>query len=779
MTTAWCRRSWSARWNFSQLVDSNGQLIPIYPPKTTTPYPNNTINTPLDPAAVALLQYLPEPNLASTGLNYRLLTSQGTHSNSVGASYTHNFGRLPNPASPTTGQVLGIGQDLTQTLNVNFNWGDVASDVVNIFPQLGGKQRAQGYALSANYTAVRGDWVTSATVYSTRNNAQVKNPYTGGEDIESKLGIYADDFHNPVNTNPLNFGLPNLVFNNFTGFSETQPNYQLTQVLGATVAASWTHGAHIVRFGGDVRGIQFNLFGGTDATGTYIFTGGYTAIEGGPTNNPVAVTGSSFADFLLGLPQETKLEAPDQKAYARQTNWDIYIRDDWRIRPNLTLCVGLRYDYFAPFVEKYNRLQTLDHNSDFSLIAPVGPDGVGPISGAQYPRSLVRPDRTNFSPHLGLAWAATRSTVVRAGYGINYTVAEYGSFIQNLAYQPPYANVQTNGNIPHEFTFFTLQSGFGNLDDIGNYAIQRNYQIPYIQTWFADVQQALPWNWMLDVGYTGSKGSRLDVVSAPGVINTLPFANAYFDFEDSTAFAKFNALVVRVNRRFHSGFTLQAIYTYSHSIDDASSTNDGVPVVAQNPNDILAEESNSSFDIRHQVTGSFLYQLPFGAGKTLLNGGGWATRLASDWSLAGSFTAATGMPLTPYVSASVAEVERGTHASVRPDRVPGVSVTQGGGHLQHWFNTAAFSPDFAPGQLYGNASRYSIPGPGIDCVNLSLAKTFALRDARSVELRATGTNAFNVVQYAAVNTQISSSTFGYVNAVQPMRQLTFLARFRF
>jgi hypothetical protein len=131
------------------------------------------------------------------------------------------------------------------------------------------------------------------------------------------------------------------------------------------------------------------------------------------------------------------------------------------------------------------------------------------------------------------------------------------------------------------------------------------------------------------------------------------------------------------------------------------------------------------------------------------------------------------------IAASATEVERGTHGSVRPDRVPGVSIRAGGGHLHHWYNTAASSTDFAPGQLYGTAARNSIPGPGVDNLNLSLSRIVALHEGKSLELRITANNALNVVQYSGVNTQFDSASNGQVDAFQPMRQITFLARFQF
>jgi hypothetical protein len=131
------------------------------------------------------------------------------------------------------------------------------------------------------------------------------------------------------------------------------------------------------------------------------------------------------------------------------------------------------------------------------------------------------------------------------------------------------------------------------------------------------------------------------------------------------------------------------------------------------------------------------------------------------------------------IAASATEVERGTHGSVRPNHVPGVSIRAGGGHLHHWFNTAAFSTEFAPGQLYGTAARNSIPGPGAENVNMSLSRIFHPGEGKSLELRATANNALNIVQYAGVNTQFDSTSNSQVDAFQPMRRITLLARFSF
>jgi hypothetical protein len=198
-------------------------------------------------------------------------------------------------------------------------------------------------------------------------------------------------------------------------------------------------------------------------------------------------------------------------------------------------------------------------------------------------------------------------------------------------------------------------------------------------------------------------------------------------------------------------------------------------VVAQNWQDLRAEEGNSSFDVRHKVTGTYLYELPFGKDKYWVTSGA-GSHILEGFSVSGSFTFATGMPLTPSYQAAVADVARGTAGTLRPDRVPGASIAAGGGSLLKWFNTAAFATPAGP---YGTASRNSITGPGTIANGMSLSKTMQLGDTRSWEFRATASNVFNTVQYAGVDTSVTSPTFGQVISAGAMRSFQFTSRFRF
>jgi hypothetical protein len=237
-----------------------------------------------------------------------------------------------------------------------------------------------------------------------------------------------------------------------------------------------------------------------------------------------------------------------------------------------------------------------------------------------------------------------------------------------------------------------------------------------------------------------------------------------------------------LNKRLSNGIALGANYQYSHSIDDASSVGGTGSVVAQNWQDIEADTGNSNFDVRHKVSGTYLYELPFGKDKFYFTTGRMS-RVMEGFSISGSYTFATGTPLSPTYQASFIDVAHGTTGTQRPDQVAGEDLMAGGGTRQMWFNTSAFT---APKGLYGTASRNLIPGPGIVQNNMSLSKTMGLGETRSMEIRATAENVFNTAQYSGVNTTLPSSQdaqfvngFGEVTAVGAMRSFQFMARYRF
>jgi len=402
------------------------------------------------------------------------------------------------------------------------------------------------------------------------------------------------------------------------------------------------------------------------------------------------------------------------------------------------------------------------------------------------PRSLVYPFRAGVAPRLALALRLPKSAVVRAGYAINFNNGQFSTFVTSMVHQAPYANVQQNSTL--NGATISLENGFPvqETSQAPNYSLDPHYSLPYVQVWNIDIQKTFGMGILLNVGYNGSKGTHLDITSAPtpaGQTATNPaFATpVLFKYEQSEAFSNFHDGSVRLRKRLQKGVSLGAYYQYSHSIDNAGSVGGTSTVVAQNWQNLLAEEGNSSFDQRHRLTGDYLFEFPFGKDKAFLTGGGFASKALEGISVSGTFTFNTGMPLTPIYQASDLGVATNTEGSQRPNRVPGVSVTAGAHSLKEWFDPGAFTAptESTPGYPYGNASRHSITGPGMISNNMSLSKTEQLGDTRSLEVRAIVNNVFNTVQYSGVDTNISSATVGQVTSAAQMRSFAFRAQFRF
>ena len=265
--------------NFSQLTGPNGQPITIYNPATGLPFPNNTIDAPISQQATALLAYMPAPNLPGTTNNYRLTTTEGSNTTTLGVRYNHSFGANNSGMPAIVRQFINTRSGINQSLNINFNLSHSASDEVNLFPGLGGKQQTHSYSLAAGYTIGKGKLTNNFTFTWNRNNSELRNYYTGVTDVATQAGILGPN-GSALNSNPLNYGVPNLVLNQFNGLNETQPSFRLTETFALSEMSSWRHGKHNVRFGGDIRRVHLDLIGGTNSTGTFYFTGLFHSAAG-------------------------------------------------------------------------------------------------------------------------------------------------------------------------------------------------------------------------------------------------------------------------------------------------------------------------------------------------------------------------------------------------------------------------------------------------------------------------------------------------------------------
>ncbi len=811
--------------DFSQSAQSiNGAVTPVtlYDPATGLPIPGNNLahaTTPISAQALALLSYYPAPNISTsdpTAYNYQTISNAGSNNVAINSRYQRQLGK--NTGTPFGrfgggggggGGRRGAGNAnappvLRQSINAAYNYSHSASDQRNIFLPLGGATQSDGNSLNLGYVVNYGRLSNNASLNWNRSHAETRNYFTdtannptttAGITIPNQAGDFADPkFYN---------GLPSISVTNFASLTNTTPSETTNQTISFSDFVAWRHKKHNYRFGLDVRRVHADSIGGNQPLGSFSFSGYATESAADQKATALgtatqATSGSGFADFLMGLPTQTSLQAGLHKIYLRENVYDWYVQDDFRVLANVTLNYGLRYEYFAPYTEKNDRLVNLDHNADFTQVDAVQPGGVGTYLG-RYPKGLVNPDRTMFAPRFGFAWRPkvferfTKNTVIRGGYGVNYNTGQFATFARSLSFQPPFASTQTNavttlasstgctttstgtGTVAN----MTLANGFGcsNTTIQNNYSVNKDYRLGMVQVFNLNLQRTFPKGLVFNAGYNGAKGSDLDIVRAPNhTVTAVTTANAEaFRYEDSIAGSHSNQLAVSLQKRQQKGIGLGVTYLYSHAIDNASSIGGSSATTAQDDKRLDLEEGNSSFDVRHSLSGNWLLELPFGPNRAFLSKGGIWSRLLDNYSLSGTFTFTSGNYFTPQYSSSAAQELAGGTYALRPDRVFTEGIA-GAGQLKSFFNKAAF---VKPVNGFGTASRNSIEGPGTVATNASLSRTVPLGDTRSFEARVTATNVFNTVQYSGINTTVNSANYGQVTSAAGMRSLQVQARYRF
>ncbi|MGA9553892.1 MAG: TonB-dependent receptor, partial [Candidatus Sulfotelmatobacter sp.] len=708
--------------------------------------------------------------------------------------------------APVRGRRGGGRNAPRNNLAFGFHYHGSGTTLTNAFPSVGGSTSVRSFDVPVLYTRSIGKLTNIVRADFNRSRTRTQNLYAFSQDITGALGIAG------VSQNPFDWGLPNLSFTNFASLQDTTPLLSRPQTYTFSDNVIWNHGKHTARWGGDFRRVQVNTQTDGNPRGSFVFTGLNTsAVIGG---QPVTGTGYDFADFLLGLPQQTS-EQFGQSEHFHGNYWDMYAQDEWKMRANVTLNVGVRYEYVSPLTEENNRIANLDLSP--GVLNPVFPLGATPVTVIQpgsggLPPSLVRPDRNNFAPRIGFAWKPFSKTVVRGGYGVNYNTGAYQGIAQQLALQPPFATTATN--VQSATGALSLQNGFPPATGITNdYAVNPNYRLGYVQIRNLDVQQQIRPTILLNIDYTGTKGTDLDILEAP---NRTPIGLRIsgvdaFTYENSLADSEANAGSVRLRKRLAKGFAIGGIYTFSKALDDASSigagatsgantpglggggtgaigagggsssgsggSSAGTSNVAQNPFNLSAERGLSSFDQTHKFTADYLLELPFGHDKRWLTSNTPWRAILGDWQWSGDWTIASGLPFTPRVLGDINDVNAGTNGTLRPDLVPGQSVSLANQSIREWFNTGAFVAP--PSGQYGNARRNSIIGPGTRVFDMAFTRVIPLKESRMLEFRAQATNIFNIPNYSSIDTSVTSPTFGRVTAVGAMRQFTMTARFRF
>jgi hypothetical protein len=299
-----------------------------------------------------------------------------------------------------------------------------------------------------------------------------------------------------------------------------------------------------------------------------------------------------------------------------------------------------------------------------------------------------------------------------------------------------------------------------------------------IHTWNASVTRNLTQDWMLQATYTGIKGTDLDILRAPALGPggaLIPGVQAFI-WESSGGHSIMNAGNLQLRRRLAHGVSGGFSYTLAKAMDNASSLGAGGAVVAQDDKDLAAEWAPSAFDRRQQLAGNVYVELPWGPNRRWLNNGGTLAQLFGEWSAQFNLIWQTGTPLTARVLGAASDLLRGVNGSLRTN-YNGSPIELSDPTVDEFFNITAFSTP-APGE-FGTSTRNMIVGPGSHQLNALFQRDLRIGGNRAMTLQVNALNLLNTVQWAAVDTNFNSPTFGQVIAARPMRALTVTARFRF
>lgn len=642
----------------------------------------------------------------------------------------------------------------------------------NFFPELPTAEQVRAQQAAIGYTFSGSNWLNEARFSFARLKVFETPASAFQTDTARNLG-----FTNTP-TDPFSYGLPFFTVTNFSVITDspTLPQLQRDNIWQLSDGFSFTRGRHTWKTGiqwlhNEVNYLQSNL-----PRGAYTFTGALTRDLGNP-----GATGDAFADFLLGLPQNTSRTSGFAQGYLRQNTYAGYFQDDWRVARNLTVNLGMRYEYFAPFTDARGQMLNLDYSA-----LPAAPR-------LTHVSTATLPDRNNFAPRAGLAWTPAtlwpgRKMVVRAGYGIYFSPE-----IAIEAYNLVRNNVRTESNVTSGVTpVLTIENGFPQTTSTGfpTYTgIDPHAATPYVQQWNANIQQELPGGVLLEIAYIGSKGTKLgrfrrfntpahvetgeNLAPRPGnlqSLRTFPELGPIIQLQH-IASSSYNSLQIKAETRRGKRLSFLTSFVWSKSLDDADSVLPGQfdSVGAQDERNLRLERGLSFFNIGRRLSAGYVYHLPAP--------GGFLRPLLARWQTSGIVTIQDGTPLNPvyfaYDGANSGTVNR-------PNIVPGQSISLPSGQRtpDHWFNTAAFSTP-AP-FTFGNAGRNVIPGPGIATFDLALERKFSIRERSTLALRGEFFNAFNHPNLGIpVEFADFGPFFGKIVATSEPRRIQLALRFQF
>jgi len=599
---------------------------------------------------------------------------------------------------------------------------------------------------------------------------------------EVKGYINRAPFHNPQSS-----ALPFSVDTSgaFVTLNDNTADIEIGSTFGIVDNLSWTHGRSTFKTGMEIRRVRLNQ--GQTADNTLSF--------------------ASETDMTTATLSEINYIAPWCCHGLRRMFYMPYFQDEWKATPTLTLTAGVRWEYYGVAHEATNRTTVFDVNQFHGVCLGQGSFNVapspGPINTAPCPRdpSLYNPDYRNIDPRIALAWAPSAlhgKTVFRSGFGIYHGAAQNDDL--NAGLESDTFRVKVNQSLPldpaYEQTAPDL-SGLTSVQKAASHprALQRQDRRDlYVETWGATVEHELPSDFLVSAQYLGSHGVRLfsrgavDLCNTPVTYNPVdgdcvrpldqyyPAGNPFgsVDYKHDVGASTYNGLNLSLEHRMKNGFSFEARYTWSHSINDGS-VGGGESNGPENVNCLPCDNGPSVFDVRNNVTVDAVYELPFGPGKTFLNDSGALGKVVGGWQLSGIGLWHTGHPLTvqmdlsnniqdannplfPYGLASTYLLPNGDDQdSERPDLIPGVPLTlPGAGHNGvPLINAAAFTapPVNAQGFFtrFGDAPNGLIRALDSWQIDMALEKTTKLTERVAMEFGVQVFNIFNHVQLGDPN----------------------------
>jgi hypothetical protein len=610
--------------------------------------------------------------------------------------------------------------------------------------------------------------------YNFSRNISTSTPYWANRaNLSGELGIAGND------QAPNFWGPPSLSFSggsSIAGLSDISTSNLIGRAQNGRAGESliWIKGKHNLTFGGDFNRQQTNPIAESNARGSFTFTGAQTA-------GPIANGGSDFADFLLGLPDTSSIAYGNADKYFRNSWFDAYATDDFRLTSQLSLNIGLRWDYQEPVYEKYGRLVNMTMGPAFTTATLVCASTADllpgatctPASQAGLGDTLMHSQPRELQPRVGFAWRpwTKHSMVLRGGYGIYYNTSVYSAFATSMSQQYPLSQTlkDSAASVP-----LTLANGFIRIpsNSLSNYAIDPNLKLGSLQYWQLAVQQDLKAGVVATVTYSADKGTHQQQQfipnSAPaGATYACPTCPSNFYYVTSGGNGTLESVSGQLMRRFRAGFMANLSYTLAHAIDDANPG--AAAVTAQNWLDLDAERSNSAGVRRQSMSMMMMYNTGQGLhGGALLNG--WRGAAIKGWNLSTSLSLATGPFETPSVPA---QILGGTAITgpIRPEYTGQPLFVNG------TLNPAAFANP--PAGQYGNAGRYIIQGPTTFSMNGSAGRTFRFGERRSADLRFDATNFLNHVNFTQYDTAFGTAQFGLLQSPGNMRAIVATLRLRF